>query len=254
MLRNSSRRFFFALAFFLFIFPAKSFAQENPSDSEKFLLDAVNRERTSENLQPLKWNASLANAARLHLHKMVERNSLSHQFSGEPDLARRLREAGAHFSSIAENIAEAPSVSELHIGWMNSIPHRNNIMNPKFTAIGIAIEMRGTQYFAVQDFSVAVNAFTKEEQEKKVGQLLQARGLKIETNSEEARKACDSSSGFSGARPLATIHFETPDLSQLPDQLVSAAKSGRYRVAAVGACKADESAGFSRFRISVLLY
>jgi len=35
--------------------------------------------------------------------------------------------------------------------------------------------MRGEQYFAVQDFSTAVSALTKEEQEKKVGQLLKAR-------------------------------------------------------------------------------
>jgi hypothetical protein len=253
MISICSWRFFLASVFFLSVFSAKLFAQENPSGAEKFLLDAVNRERTSENLQPLKWDSSLAEAARIHLHKMVERNSLSHQFSGEPDLTKRAKGAGAHFSMVAENIAEAPSVNELHIGWMNSIPHRTNILNPRLNAIGIAVELRGTQYFAVQDFSTAVSALTREEQEKKVGQLLQVRGLRIESNPEEARKACNSS-GVSGIRPLAVMHFEAPDLNQLPDQLINTVKSGRYHTASVGACKADESAGFSRFRISVLLY
>jgi len=248
------RRFFLAFAFFLFIFSANSFAQQSPSESEKFLFDAVNREREWKSLQPLKWDSSLAAAGRIHLHKMVERNSLSHQFSGEPNLTQRAKEAGAHFSMVAENIAEAPSVNELHIGWMNSTPHRENILNPKLNAIGIAVEMRGTQYFAVQDFSTAVSSLSREEQEKKVGELLLARGLRLDGSSDDARKACDSSARFSGARPLAILHFEAPDLNRLPEQLIRAIKNGSYRKAAVGSCHADESAGFSRFRIAVLLY
>jgi len=175
------RRFFLALAFFLFIFSANSFAQQSPSETEKFLFDAV-------------------------------------------------------------------------IGWMNSAPHRENILNPKLNAIGIAVEMRGTQYFAVQDFSTAVSSLSREEQEKKVGQLLLARGLRLDGSSDDARKACDSSARFFGARPLAILHFEAPDLNRLPEQLIRTIKNGSYRKAAVGSCHADESAGFSRFRIAVLLY
>jgi len=63
--------------------------------------------------------------ARAHAREMVERNRLSHQFNGEPDLMKRVQTAGARFSRLAENVAAAPSVNELHIGWMNSIPHRN---------------------------------------------------------------------------------------------------------------------------------
>jgi hypothetical protein len=248
------RRFVFALIIFLSIVSAKSFAQSSPSGSEKFLFDAVNRERALKNLQPLQWDANLASAARIHLHKMVERNLLSHQFSGEADLTKRAKDSGAHFSMVAENIAEAPSDSELHIGWMKSTPHRENILNPRLNSIGIAVEMRGTQYFAVQDFSTAVTALSKEEQEKKVGQLLQAHGLLLAKSSEDARKACDSSAGFAGARPLAITHFEAPDLNQLPEQLIRTIKNGGYRTAAVGSCSADESGGFSRFRIAVLLY
>lgn len=248
------RPIFLALVFSFFIFPAKTVSQEIPSGHEKFLFEAVNRERTSEGLQALKWDANLASAARAHAREMVERNRLSHQFNGEPDLMKRVQTAGARFSRLAENVAEAPSVNELHIGWMNSIPHRDNIMNPALTAIGIAVEMRGEQYFAVQDFSAAVSALTKEEQEKKVGQLLKARGLRIAKNSEDARKACDGSAAIPGVRSLGILHFEAPDLNQLPEQVTSTIKRGSYKTAAVGACSADESAGFSRFRIAVLLY
>jgi hypothetical protein len=243
---------FLALIFSVLTFPAKLFPQQAPGADEKFLLDAVNHERAGEKLSPLKWDANLAAAARDHVHKMAERDRLSHQFPGEQDLTRRASNAGAHFSMVAENVAEAPSISELHIGWMNSLPHRTNIMNPKLTAIGIAVEMRGTQYFAVQDFSTAVNSLSREEQERQVGTLLQKQGLKIASNTEDARNACGST--YSGARPMAILHFEAPDLNQLPDQVAATIKKGAYRTAAVGACSVSESAGFSRFRIAILLY
>jgi len=239
---------------FSFLFsPEKSFSQQAPGPDEKFLLDAVNHERANERISPLKWDANLAAAARAHVQEMVTRNHLSHQFPGEPNLTARASNAGARFSSVAENIAEAPSVDELHIGWMNSLPHRTNILNPKLTAIGIAVEMRGEQFFAVQDFSTAVGSLSREEQEKRVGRLIEKQGLKISPSPENARKACDSS-GYSSARPLAILHFEAPDLNQLPDQVASAIRKGPYKTAAVGSCTVNRSDGFSLFRIAILLY
>lgn len=248
------RPIFLALILSFLIFPSKTFSQQIPGSDEKFLLDAVNYERAGERLSPLKWDANLAAAAREHVHKMVERNRLSHQFSGEPDLTARTSNAGARFSSVAENVAEAPSVSELHIGWMNSLPHRANIMNPKLNSIGIAVEMRGTQYFAVQDFSAAVGSLSREEQEKQVGVLLQKQGLKIVASPEYARKACDSNSGYSGPRPMTILHFEAPDLNQLPEQVAATIKKGAYKTAAAGACSVNRTDGFSHFRIAILLY
>jgi len=151
MPENFLGRFFLALIFSS-LFATKIFSQQVPAGDVKFLFDAVNYDRKSENLPPLKWDAELAAAARAHVHQLAERDRLSHQFPGEPDMAERVRTAGAHFSALAENIAEAPSIDELHIGWMKSPPHRANILNPKLTAIGIAIELRGEQYFGVQDF------------------------------------------------------------------------------------------------------
>ena len=248
------RPIFLMLVFSCLICTEKTFSQQFPGPDEKFLLDAVNRERAGEKLPPLKWDANLAAAARAHVHAMVARNRLSHQFSGEPDLTARTSGAGARFGMVAENVAEAPSVSELHIGWMNSLPHRSNIMNPKLTAIGIAVEMRGEQYFAVQDFSTAVDAMSREEQEKQVGLLLQKLGLKIAASPEDARKACDSNSGYSGARPMAILHFEAPDLNQLPEQVAATIKKGPYRAAAAGACSVKATDGFSHFRIAILLF
>jgi len=241
-------------AFFLlliFLFPARVFSQ---TGDEKFLFDAVNHDRAEQNLPPLKWHANLAAAARTHVHQMAEHDRISHQFSGEPDLTKRAHSAGAHFSEIAENVGESWSISQLHIAWMTSPPHRANILNPRLTAVGIAIEKRGEEFYGVKDFSAAVDNFTKEEQEKKVGELLQTQGLHNDKNPETARKACDSSVAVPEVRALGIMHFEAPDLNKLPDGILNAIKKNSYRTAAVGACSVGESDGFSHFRISILLY
>jgi len=96
-------------------------------------------------------------AARLAL---AQQNSLSHQFPGEPDLAGRVAQAGARFSTIAENIAEGPSVVSIHEQWMKSPPHRRNLLDPQLDSVGISVAERNGTWFAVEDFSLAVGALS----------------------------------------------------------------------------------------------
>jgi hypothetical protein len=219
------------------------------------LFDAVNHERSAMGLRELQWDTALATAARLHTTLLAVNDALSHRFNGEADLQTRLRMAGAIFSLVAENVAEAPDVASLHIAWMNSPAHRANILDPQINAIGIAIERRGEQYFATQDFSASVAPMTKEEQEQQVMRLLQLSGLAIGGNVDDARKSCDQTPrGFYGAPPQTISHFETSDLSRLPNDLARMVSSGRFRRAAVAACELPTVTPFARFRLTVLLY
>ena len=61
--------------------------------------------------------------------------------------------AGAHFRSIAENVAMAPSPQALEQEWMHSTPHRNNILDPHMNAIGVGLVKQGGNYYAVEDFA-----------------------------------------------------------------------------------------------------
>jgi len=219
------------------------------------LYDAVNHERASLGLRELQWDTALANAARLHTTLLAQNDALSHRFNGEADLQTRLRLAGANFSLVAENVAEAPDVASLHIAWMNSPPHRANILDPQINSIGIAIERRGEQYFATQDFSASVSRMTKEEQEQQVMRLLQLNGLDFGGSIEDARRSCDQTPrGFYGAQPVNIAHFETSDLSRLPSELSRLLASSRFRYATVGACEVPTVTPFARFRLTVLLY
>ena len=122
---------------------------------EQALFEAANRERKAHGLAPFKWSAGLATAARTHALKMAQENTLSHQFPGELDFAARVRRAGVHFSGVAENVAQGPNAANIHTQWMNSPPHRANLLDPELDSLGIAVAERNGQFFAVQDFSQA---------------------------------------------------------------------------------------------------
>ena len=224
-----------------------------PSSEEKLLLDAANRERAAAGLQALQWNDALAAAARQHAQVMVSQNLLLHQCLDELPLDQRAAQAGAKFSMIAENIAVGPNAEAIHNGWMHSPGHRKNILNADVTAVGIAT-MRGSGgLFAVQDFSRPVESLSLGQQEDRVISLLKSSGLQIVSVSEDARKTCNLDRGFAGAPASYVVRFEVTDLNTLPGDLLKKVKSRAYRKAAVGACRGGATAGFTRYRLAVLL-
>ena len=224
-------------------------------ETEQILFDSANRERAARHLPALKWDEGLARAAREHAKRMAEQDLLEHQLPGEPDLSTRAREAGASFSHIAENIGVSPSADKFHDGWMHSPGHRANILDADSDCVGIAVVEDGEELYAVEDFARAVTPFSIEEQEKRVGALLADRGLRLIDIGNDARKSCELEHDYAGNRkPRYVMHYESPDLSQLPGNLEREIQSHRHKSAAVGACTPKATAGFTRFRIVVLLY
>jgi hypothetical protein len=244
-------------AILILCFASRAFSSPagRPSTSaEQMLYDSVNRDRASLGLRPLQWDTALANAARLHTTLLAEHSALSHRFDGEADLQTRLRMAGASFRLVAENVAEAPDVNALHIAWMNSPPHRANILDPQVDSIGIAIERRGEDYFATQDFAAVVAPLSREQQEQQVAQLLYANGISLLNGAEDARRNCEQNRMPYPPQAVTILRFETSDLRQLPSDVARLAASGRFHHAAVGACEAPTVTPFARFRLTVLLY
>lgn len=107
----------------------------------------------------------------------------------------------------------------------------------------------------MEDFSRAVVVISIEEQEKRIGQLLTSRGLRLLDLGNDARKSCELDQDYVGnSKAKYVAHYETPDLSQLPEAVEKEIQSHRYKSAAVGACQPKEASGFTRFRIALLLY
>jgi len=221
---------------------------------EALLLDAANHDRAAAGLPPFQWDPSLAICAKMHALMMAQRNMLTHQFPGELPVQQRATHAGARFSVIAENVAEGPSVHGLHIQWMNSAPHRANLLANDMNSVGIAVVQSGNMLFAVEDFSEAVPVLNLDAQESQVAHLLAARGIQSVSVSPDARKTCDLDRGWSGQKPMTVVRYEATDLSRLPDDIAQKVQNAKYRSAEIGACDAGGSTGFARFRVAILLF
>jgi uncharacterized protein YkwD len=125
------------------------------SRAERELFASVNQARRARGLAPLRWDDRLAAAARLHAEVMAQRGSAQHGFTGEPTLTTRVKQAGAHFSWLSENVTQGPSPRFIHSQFMNSPPHRANILDRDMDSIGVGAVERGGQLFAVEDLSQA---------------------------------------------------------------------------------------------------
>lgn len=230
-------------------------AQALPPQAEQ-LFALANQTRAAQGLGTLKWDPALATAAMKHCERMAAEGPISHRYGGELELSERAGQAGAHFSLIEENIAFAPSPVSVHEGWMNSPPHRANLLSPDIDRVGIATVSSRGEIYAVADYSRAVPLLTPAQVEANFAGMLQARGLTILKDPTQARAYCGSSGRLKGLdAPGFLMRWQTPDITQLPPDLAGKAASGQYRQAAVGNCPAQDVEGsFTIYRMAVLLY
>jgi len=230
-------------------------AQGKSEGPEQVLLQSANRERAAQGLAPLKWDTALAEAAKQHASQMARENTLSHQLPGEPDMKDRATRAGARFSALAENVAEGPSAENIHQQWMKSPPHRANLLDPQLDSVGISVAQNNGTLFAVEDFSLAAGGLSISEQEKLVSAQLEAQGLHLLSDTDDARRSCLLDNGYAGTHtPSFVLHYATSDLQTLPDMLEQRIRTNRYHSAAVGACSTGNKAGLSGYHVAVLLY
>jgi uncharacterized protein YkwD len=114
-------------------------------------LCVLNAERTRHRLRPLRLNRRLSLAARRHSRAMAEKDFFSHDSLSGASFVDRIRRtgylSGARSWRVGENIAYGSgtrsSARSIGRAWLNSPPHRANILSGSFRAIGIGIA-RGT--------------------------------------------------------------------------------------------------------------
>ncbi len=236
---------------------AKSaFASENNlTVAEQYLFAAANEARANQGLSPLRLDPVLTEASALHAREMANHAAISHQFDGEPELATRGANAGAHFSLISENVGEAPSSVIIHDLWMHSPGHRANLLDPNVDSIGIAIVTRNNQLYAVEDFASTVKILTLNQQERTVASVIAQSGMRVAETTDDARQTCTMSTGYAGSRqPWFIMRYTAASLNAIPSQLKSRLSSGKYHQAVVGACPATRKSSFTAYNIAVLLY
>jgi uncharacterized protein YkwD len=119
--------------------------------SERVLVRAtlcvLNKVRGRRNLRPLQLNRKLSTAAIRHSRAMVRRKFFSHDSPSGASFVDRIREtgylSGARGWYVGENIAygsgDRSSPRSIGTAWMNSPPHRANILSASFREIGIGL-------------------------------------------------------------------------------------------------------------------
>lgn len=120
---------------------------------ETQMINLVNQERTKNGLQPLTIDMRIIKTARMKSQDMIAKKYFDHQSPTYGSPFDLIKSQGITYKTAGENIAGAATVDKAHTLLMNSAGHRANILNPKYTKIGIGIIQGGpyglmiTQHF-----------------------------------------------------------------------------------------------------------
>lgn len=110
------------------------------TDSFDFqVLQLVNAERAKSGLNPLTLNEKLDVAADRYSERMALGDFFSHSdpYDGS-SIGTRVAQTGYRYTSVGENLAYGQTTPEAVVqAWMNSPGHRKNILNPKYTHMGL---------------------------------------------------------------------------------------------------------------------
>lgn len=112
------------------------------------VVELVNIEREKAGLSELKTDSKVAAAANVRATEI--RKSFSHTRPDGRSFATALTDNGVSYRGSGENIAWGQKTPEEVVrGWMNSPSHRANILNARFTTIGVgnAQNAKGTRYW-----------------------------------------------------------------------------------------------------------
>lgn len=113
---------------------------ETPEQSEHVyvqrVVELVNEERAKAGLSPVTLQKDVTKAAQVRATEIVQ--SFSHTRPNGSSFSTALQEAGVSYRGSGENIAWGQKTPEQVMeGWMNSAGHRTNILNAKYTSIGV---------------------------------------------------------------------------------------------------------------------
>ena len=220
--------------------------------AEHDLLALANRARADAGFGPLQPDEGLAQAARQHAEIMAAHRQLSHQFPGEQDLMQRIAASSdLRVDQVAENVGQAGSAEEVHEGFMASPPHRANLLNSAYNAVGIGVVHRGRMLYVVEDFAHRVASYSSQEAEnliaKAINRIRDDSGLpRLAPNSNDAvrTEACASGKADS-LRPAAPtppgqtraiLRYTSTQPANMPGAAAKALQDRALRTFAVGVC------------------
>jgi uncharacterized protein YkwD len=130
-----------SLLLFIVVVPSVRFSIFNSLSAiyTAVLVNLTNRDRVSNNITELTVNPLLEKAAQMKADDMADKGYFAHNTPDGKTPWYWLDQAGYRYKYAGENLAVNFENSEdVQTAWMNSKGHFLNIINPKYTEIGIA--------------------------------------------------------------------------------------------------------------------
>ena len=124
------------------------------SSAEQKILELMNEKRVAAGLKPLTMDNTLLDVARYKSNHMIQYNYFNHTNPDGTNWTNWLKTLGYRYTATAENIAyNSYDPVELFNQWWNSSGHRQNMMNPNYTKVGIGVLKGNGKYMGTQTFS-----------------------------------------------------------------------------------------------------
>lgn len=133
-------------------------------DVQAFALWQVNEARARHGFAPLRLDAAVSAVASAHAWDMMNNGYFSHTALDGSRVAQRLRRAGVSFSHSGENLCYYNGLGvKGTLQWCHDVfmaepypgvfNHKHNILNPRFTRMGIGIAQSGGRIKIVWNFA-----------------------------------------------------------------------------------------------------
>jgi uncharacterized protein YkwD len=139
----------------------------HPRELERRIFQLTNEARHKNGLPSLDWDGDLAVKARDKSDDMLQKQYFSHTNPEGKTLKDRFQEEKPAtyrtISQIGENIymgerldysTDIKTQARLIVdGWMTSPGHRRNILDPRYTHLGVGVAAKGKKCYATQIFA-----------------------------------------------------------------------------------------------------
>ncbi len=126
---------------------------------EQLIFTKVNEERSRAGMSTLSYSGIMEKYARIKSQDMGDRNYFDHKNPEGELITAQMSRDGISYRAWGENIAYIGGISDINevadqfmTNWMNSQGHRENILSPNFTSIGVGVYKTGNRYYATQEF------------------------------------------------------------------------------------------------------
>jgi uncharacterized protein YkwD len=122
--------------------------------SERVFARKVNYARASRGIKKLERDKQLTVVARRHSYEMAKKNNLYH--TPDSTLAYRVTK----WRVLGENIGVGSSIKSLHRAFMDSAPHRANLLYSSFRHVGVGVVRKHDRIWVTFVFESAIDPGT----------------------------------------------------------------------------------------------